>query len=130
MNEVVDTNVILRFLVGDHAEQRKQAEGWFKEAEMGTRKLIVTAVVIAETCFVLESVYKKSREEVAQKLTVFVSQPWFSVPEREILMQMWRLYSQGIHFVDAYLVAWKIVNGDSILSFDQKLGRLTSTSKS
>ena len=35
MSELLDTNVLLRFLVGDSPAQKVQAEKWFAEAEKG-----------------------------------------------------------------------------------------------
>lgn len=37
----------------------KKAEGIFSEAHSGKRKIGIKVVVIAEVCFVLESLYKK-----------------------------------------------------------------------
>ena len=53
--EILDTNVLLRFLVGDNKQQHQEAERWFKEAEQRKRKIVLVPLVVAETCFVLES---------------------------------------------------------------------------
>lgn len=119
--EIVDTNVILRFLVGDNQEQFEQAKTWFKEAQQGKRKLIVKPIVVAETCFVLESFYQKSRQEIREALEVFLSQKWLKVYDREILTALWPLYVKDLHFVDSFLITWVQINQASILSFDKQL---------
>jgi len=125
--KAVDTNVLIRFFVGDNKAQQKQASNWFLQAQKGRRKLIIKTIVIAETCFVLESFYKKQRNEIADVFEVFLSQSWLAVEEREIMLSLWAFYKRGLHFVDSYLLSWAKINDSSILSFDKKLlGELKS----
>lgn len=121
MNEVVDTNVILRFLVGDNASQRKKAENYFKEAEQGKRTLIIKPLVVAECCFVLESFYKRDRDEIASAFETFLSQKWLKVEDRKAMISMWKYYRENLHFVDSYLLSWAKSNKAEILSFDKQL---------
>ncbi len=121
MNELLDTNVILRFLVGDNASQQTQARHWFQEAESGKRTLIIQPLVIAESCFLLESVYKKNREEIATSFEVMLSQRWIDVVDRVAMLGLWRWYRDGFHFVDSYLLALAKTNTATILTFDKKL---------
>ena len=123
--EVLDTNVLLRFIVGDNEAQQKQAEQWFREAEAGKRKIVVVPLVVAEACFVLESFYKKQREEIAQAVEVFVGQRWLQVENREALLNLWPWYAKGFHFVDSFLLAWSQAQGARVLTFDEKLKKLT-----
>lgn len=119
MAELIDTNVILRFLVGDIKKQYDEVVGWFKEAEKGKRKLKVKTIVVAEACFVLESFYKESRENIASKFEVFLSQKWLSVENREELVSLWKWYRKNFHFVDSFLLATAEAKKYNILTFDQ-----------
>lgn len=119
--EAVDTNVLIRFLVGDNKLQQKQASNWFLQAEKGERKLVIKVLVVAEACFVLESFYKKERGEIASAFEVLLSQSWLIVEERDVLISLWDWYKKGDHFVDSFLLAWARTNNCSILSFDNKL---------
>ena len=119
--EVVDTNVLLRFLVGDDKPQQKQASNWFSQAKRGKRKFVIKTIVVAETCFVLESFYKKRRDKIADVFEVFLAQSWLVVEERNILLSLWAWYKNGLHFVDSYLLSWAKNNNSSIVSFDKKL---------
>lgn len=118
---ILDTNVLVRFLVGDNAPQRAQAERWFKEAEHNTRTIVVTPLVIAETSFVLESFYKQKRSIIADALEIITSQRWLGLEERQIILKTWTYYRKGLHFVDSYLRAWTAVHGGDILTFDKDL---------
>lgn len=125
MNEILDTNVLVRFLVGDVPAHQEQARQWFAEAEKGKRRIMITPLVIAETIFVLESFYKKLRPEIAKSVTVFLSQRWLVAPEREVLLAALGFYLQKIHFVDSYLLAWSETNHAEILTFDKDLKNRT-----
>ena len=121
MEEIIDTNIILRYLVRDVEPLYKKAVEIFKEAEKRKRKVIVKPLIIAEACFVLESFYKKHREEIADSLEVFLSQNWLKVEERDTMLNLWFWYRNNLHFVDSYLLSWAKINESKILSFDQKL---------
>lgn len=120
---LLDTNVLVRFLVKDNDVQHEQAEKWFREAEDGARKIVITPVVIAETSFVLESFYEQSRDRIADALEVFISQRWIQVEERDVLLGLWQYYRKGLHLVDSYLRAWVELRGGTILSFDKALNK-------
>ena len=121
MSEILDTNVLVRFLVGDVPAQKKRAEHWFAEGEKAKRNIVVSTLVVAETAFVLESFYKKSRREIAEALEIFLSQRWLEIPEREVLLSALNVYKQKQHFVDCYLLSWSQTNHSGILTFDKKL---------
>ena len=118
---ILDTNVILRFLVGDNKEQQKLAIKWFKESESGKREIFVPSIVVAEASFVLETFYKKSRAEIAEALEVFLSQRWLKVEKREVLVGLWIWYRLGFHFVDSFLLSWSKINKYQVLTFDKQI---------
>ncbi len=118
---ILDTNVVLRFLVGDNKEQQKQAIEWFKEAENGKREIFIPAIVVAEASFVLESFYKKNKTEIAEAMEVFLSQSWLKVENKKILTGLWAWYRLGFHFVDSFLLSCSKSDKYKILTFDQQI---------
>lgn len=112
---ILDTKAIIRYLVGDNTKQQEQAEQWFRDAEKGTRDIIVHPMVIAETSYILESFYKFSRDEIADSMEVFLSQRWLNVLDRDALLDLWQSYRAGMHFVDSYLHALAKNNSTPIL---------------
>ena len=126
MIELLDTNIILRYLVGDNIDQQKRSTEIFKEAEQGKRKIVLKVVVIAETCFVLESFYKKTKEEIASAMEVLLSQKWLKVEDRASILSMWGFFRQNMHFVDCYLLALSKSNKFKILTFDKELTKKSS----
>lgn len=118
---LLDTNVIIRYLVGDNSLQQKQAEQWFHEAQRGTIDIIVDPIVVAEAAFVLESYYRFSRDRIADCMEVFLSQRWMNVRERDALIDLWQTYRAGLHFVDSYLLSLARNTEMRVLSFDKKV---------
>ncbi|MBI4268249.1 PIN domain-containing protein [Candidatus Uhrbacteria bacterium] len=122
---VLDTNVLLRFFIGDHAEHQEAARTLFAEAEKGKRECVVLPIVVAEAAFVLESVYKQSRTAIADTFEILLSQRWLDVLERDILLHAIGEYRTGEHFVDCYLAAWSELEHAELVTFDRKLKKRT-----
>lgn len=120
---ILDTNVLLRFLVADNQKQFIQAKDLLRQAENGKIQLIVEPVVIAETCFVLEHYYKKSLDQIAETMQVFLSVDWLLIEHKIALRGLWEFYVQRMHFVDSYLLAMAKFEGIATFSFDQKLSK-------
>ncbi len=60
----IDTNILVRLLVGDDERQAKKAYAIFKEAELNKNELFVSLLVILELIWVLESAYKIDRNKI------------------------------------------------------------------
>ena len=65
---LLDTNVLLRFLLDDHAELSQAAAGLLQQAADGKCLLILTDLGVAEAVWVLTSYYKLERQAVAESL--------------------------------------------------------------
>jgi len=123
IESIIDTNVILRFLVGDVPHQQEEARKIFSEAQKGTFKIHIKPLIIAEACFVLESFYKKSRDDISDAFEVFLAQKWLIVEDRNAMLSLWSHYRRGFHFVDSYILAWCTVKNAQLLTFDKDLLR-------
>lgn len=119
-NLIVDTSVLVRFLARDVESMYLKSVEWFLKAEKGEVKLSIMSIVVAETCYVMQSFYKKDRVDIAEKMEVLISQKWLSVKNRDVLFKCLSLYKIGVHFVDAYLCALSEKSGAEILTFDNK----------
>ena len=123
-NLIIDTSVLVRFLTRDIEAMYQESVGWFLKAEKGEVRLSLPSIVVAETCFVMESFYKKDKIDIAEKIEVLISQKWISVKSRNVLLRCLNLYKVGVHFVDAYLCALSEKSGNEILTFDSKLKKM------
>ncbi|KKU25592.1 MAG: PilT protein domain protein [Microgenomates group bacterium GW2011_GWA2_46_16] len=121
--ELIDTNILVRYLTGDNPAQMKEADRAFREAKRGLRVFVLKPLVVAETCYVLESNYKKSRNDVSEAFDRILTQRWLMIHEREELLFTMSKYLEGIHFVDAYLMACASVSHVGVFTFDKKLNK-------
>ena len=64
----LDTNVLVRYLTGDPADMAARA-GKLIDSD---QPLSLSSVVLAETAYVLESVYRRGRAEVVEALVALV----------------------------------------------------------
>ena len=65
---LLDTNVIIRFLTGDHPAHSPRSRSLFTRAAAGDVTLLVTDLALAETVWVLQSFYKLDRGAIAAAL--------------------------------------------------------------
>ena len=118
---ILDTNVLVHFILGDSKAQKQKAIEWFRQATVGEIDILVKPAVVAETVFVLESFYKQTREDIVSVMLPFLAMPVLSVEDREPLLKLWKEYLAGLHFIDAYLLACARLEDAEILSFDKAL---------
>jgi predicted nucleic-acid-binding protein len=64
----LDTNVLLRFLVEDDAEQAARAASLVEHASEAGERLFVPQIVLCEVVWVLESTYRFRRERIVEVL--------------------------------------------------------------
>jgi predicted nucleic acid-binding protein len=118
---IIDTNIIVRYLVNDVESQANEVEKLFIKAEKGDIELILLPIVVAETTYVLQNFYYKSLTEISKGLQLVLVQPWLILEHEKALLGLWSWYEKGQHFVDSYLLALEKYEGMEIFSFDKKL---------
>ena len=126
---LLDTNVLVRYLTNDHAAHLEEIKALFAAAQKGQHVLVVPVLVVAETAFVLQSVYKIDPGRIADTFRVFLSQRWMSVEERPALLAMLPALGGGMHFVDAYLAARAEAESVELFTFDKKLRKLVGSNR-
>jgi predicted nucleic-acid-binding protein len=73
--KALDTNVLVRFLVRDDEQQSKAVYRKFKQTEADKEVLFLPALVVLETVWVLESVYKVTRQDIVNSLDQLMLMP-------------------------------------------------------
>lgn len=122
-NIILDTNVIVRYLVKDHQAHYEESKNMFVKAESGRQTIIILPVVVAEVTYVLKSYYQLPPKQIASTMQVVLSQRWIHVEERTVIISALEMFATGMHFVDAYLHASAKENDAEIFTFDQKLAK-------
>ncbi len=109
---VIDTNIVLRFLLADHAEQFKYATQLMSGIQTGKRKAFLAESVLAECIFVLTKFYKVPKEEAAAKLGELLDYKGFTGDHLPILRSALAIFmAHKIALVDAVLLATARHNG-------------------
>ena len=73
--KALDTNVLVRFLVRDDKRQAETIYRIFKKAESDREVFFVPLLVVLETVWVLESVYKIPRQEILDSVNELILMP-------------------------------------------------------
>ena len=127
---LLDTNVLIRFLRGDHEKHSPAAQALFSEACDGGCALILTEVAVAEAVWVLDSVYEVRRKQIAEGLRkVILSAGVRCVKRDEMLDSLERYASTKCDFLDCYLGALAAASGDHVATFDKDFDRFTDVKK-
>ncbi len=124
---VVDTNVFLRFLLGDVPSQYKEAKRLFTLAKKGQYKLHVPQIVIFEVFFALEKYYHFSRPRVLDKLKGILGAQYLIIQDRDIFNEAIKLaYKHNLSIADCFLVSFAKFQSSQLFSFDKDVVKLSS----
>jgi predicted nucleic acid-binding protein len=121
--KLVDTNLIVRYLVQDHEKHAKAAGRLFDACDRGEVIVVLLPAVLAECVFVLESFYRHPRADIASALSRFISSPGveISVEMDEAAVQLDaldRFKRTKVHFVDCMIAATAVAEDLPVASFD------------
>ncbi len=119
---LLDTNIIIRFLVGDNEKILEESTKYFEQIEQGILKVEILSEVLMETFFVLTKFYKIPKNEVISDLKTILSFEGIVNKNKIILFETLNIIeNKNIDFVDALICAkCKLQNYDK-LSFDKDL---------
>ncbi len=124
---LVDTNVILRFLMGDHEVFSPKAETFMEKIQKGRIKAEVITPVIIECVYVMEKFYKIPRNEISDTLTGILTFSGIINPDKRVLFIALIEYGNTkIDIVDCLLAAFSNTE-KVIVSFDKDFHRLNCT---
>ena len=117
---LVDTNMIVRYLVQDHEKHAKAAGRIFESCHRGDAVLVVLPAVLAECVFVLESFYEHPRADIAAALSQLISSPSVEIHETAVHLDALDRYKRTkVHFVDCVIAATAAARDVQVATFDQ-----------
>ena len=123
---LVDTNLIVRYLVQDHEKHAKAAGRVFDACDRGEVVIVVLPAVLAECVFVLESFYKHPRGDIASALGRLISSPGVEISGATIHLETLDRYRKTkVHFVDCMVAATAAAENMPVASFDQDFRKFT-----
>jgi predicted nucleic acid-binding protein len=122
----LDTNAIIRLIIGEPADLAGAAERLFERAARREFTLLLTPLVLGEAVYVLTSFYKLPRARVVEALRRVIDLPGVHATEQESLLRTMALFADkpSLHFVDAYLIASAEVESCGVASFDSAIRKV------
>ena len=112
--QLIDTNVILRFVLNDNVEMAKLA---MDVIESGA---YTKPEVIAEVVYVLKSVYSAPKDKI--KSIIYGLSNIVQIENADCVIYAVDLFANtSLDFVDCLLAAYHSLNGENIFTFDKKL---------
>ena len=119
---LLDTNIIIRFLVGDHQEHLAKSIEIFKDIESAKLQVEILDGVLMEAFFVLTKFYKLPKDEVIDDLKTILALNGVINSNKIILYETLNIIEiKNIDFVDALICAKSKLQGFGKISFDNDL---------
>ena len=124
---LIDTNVILRYLLDDHEDFSPKAKAFMQDVAKGLIKAELPAVVVVECVYVMEKFYKIPKNEIVDKLSRILNIKGITNSAKsEILDALIKYENSNADIVDCILAA-KSSPQCVVVSFDKDFKRLKAT---
>ena len=117
----VDTNVLVRLLTRDDAEQAAAADRFIEPGAW------VSHLVLAETAWVLDSVYERSREQIAGAVELLLDHTELSLQDPDVVAAALERFRsrRAVGFCDCLVIEIARKAGHlPVGTFDRVLGKL------
>lgn len=116
---IVDANIVLRYLLDDHAELSPKA------AEILEQHTVTLPIEVAcEVVYVLQKVYSVDRKDIQQQLSQLLDENLADMDKPAVFRSALECYSTStLDFVDALLWAYYAVEQHEVFTFDNKLNK-------
>jgi predicted nucleic-acid-binding protein len=123
--KAIDTNILVRFLIGDDKQQAKKVYNIFKKAESEKDELFVPLLVVLELIWVLESVYEISRADILDSIREFLLLPILRFEHKSVLQQFTLSAQANKYDLADLLIAHsaKMQGCETVLTFDKKVSK-------
>ena len=122
----LDTNILLRHLLGDHPGHSPRATSYILRIERGELRVRTADTVVFETVFVLERSFRQPKPMIRGWVLDVIDLPGVVLPGKRRLRQAFDLYvTHNLPFGDAYHAALMASLGlAEIVSFDRDFDRI------
>src|SRR5438093_10117217 len=123
--KLVDTNLIVHYLVQGHEKHAKAAGKLFDACDRGDVVIVVLPAILAECVFVLESFYEHPRGDISSALGKLISSPGVEIGGPTIHLDALERYRKTkVHFVDCLLAATAAADDSPGATFDHDMRQL------
>jgi predicted nucleic acid-binding protein len=116
----IDTNIIVRYLTGDHPRQSAKARRLLDDNDV-----FVCTTVLLEAEWVLRSVYGYGPAPLAKALAAFLGLPRVTLEDPSLMAQALGWMERGLDFADA-LHLLKAEGCEAFVSFDESFAKIAN----
>ena len=121
--QYIDTNILLRYLLNDHAEHSLLARKIIAENIVNT-----PIEVLCEAVFVLKRVYGATQKDIADTFLDFYENTNCILPHREAVLRGIKYFGEkDLDFVDCILAGYCETENINVQTFDKKLENLIAS---
>lgn len=119
----LDTNVLVRFLLGDDVAQQKRAKSFIEGAIRRKEALAVLDVVLCELVWVLRYSYKVPKPKVVEALRNLVNAKQLQIMSRDVIARAIDAYEVGRGDFADYLIREqaRAAGAETVATFDGDL---------
>jgi len=131
MIALLDTNVIVRFLVSDKSPKYKNLYSFFETLENGSMMVELKLIVLFQLIFVLKSFHEVPKEQISNGVTDLLKYKGISVKNKSVIRRMLEIWrNNNLDIVDCYLIA--SLEGDTqnlLYSYDRDFDKFNINRK-
>lgn len=113
----IDTNVVVRLLVGDHPDQSARARALIER-----HRVLAPTTVVLESEWVLRGAYGLAKADVLAALRAFAGLPNVTLQEPERVAAALKWADDGMDFADALHLA-AAADCEAFVTFDQEMAK-------
>ena len=122
---IVDTNIILRYLLQDSEELSSKAIEIIDNNE-----IFIPTEIIVEVSYVLKKVYNVEKEKIYETINLLLNMEDIKFQNRETIEMAFKIYSEkNFDIVDCMLFSYNRNEKYNIKIFDKKLNKLIKDRK-
>ncbi len=120
---LIDTNLIIRFLVNDDPQKVSRVENLLKDKN---NKNVLLDTVVAEIIWVLLSYYSQEKEEVVEKIKALIHVDTIECNAFLINRALTIWEKNVISYIDAYLAAVAELGNMTLYTYDKRLRTIST----
>jgi predicted nucleic-acid-binding protein len=120
----LDTNVLVRYITSDDAEQTQRAKEIIERAEDDGERLHVNTIVLCELCWTLRGKqYEYDRPSIAAVIELILGTAVFEIQNRDVVQRAMVDYRLGKADFSDYLIGYqnRALGCEDTVTFDRKL---------
>ncbi|MCF6266247.1 MAG: type II toxin-antitoxin system VapC family toxin [Desulfuromusa sp.] len=120
--KAIDTNILVRFLVGDDEQQARKVYNIFKQIESDKSELFVPFLVVLELIWVLQSAYNIPQQEIIDSISELMLMPILKFEHSTTLQKFTKDATGTKYDLSDLLIAYSAAERgcETTLTFDKK----------